>query len=82
MLPRVKAPLLVIQAEHDDATSPRNAQYILDHAGSVKKEVLLLENSYHVVTVDLERARVAAAMHGFCNAILGASMAASRTPTG
>ena len=82
MLPRVEAPLLVVQAEHDDATSPRNAQYILDHAGSIRKEVLLLANSYHVVTADLERAKVAAAMHGFCSAVMGASMAASGASTG
>ena len=73
VLPRVKAPLLVIQAEHDDATSPRNAEFILDHTDSSRKELVLLRNSYHVITADLERAKVAAAMQAFCNAVIAGS---------
>jgi len=49
--------LPVIQAEHDDATRPRNAEFILERTGSSRKELLLLRNSYRVITVDLERAR-------------------------
>jgi carboxylesterase len=73
VLPRVKASLLVIQAEHDDATSPRNAEFILDRTGSSRKELLLLRNSYHVITADLERAKVAAAMQAFCSAVMAES---------
>lgn len=69
-LPRVKAPLLVVQAEHDDATGPRNAQFILDRTGSARKELLLLQNSYHIVTADLERAKVASAMQAFCDTVV------------
>ena len=68
-LPRVKAPLLVVQAQHDDATGPRNAEFILSRTSSQRKELLLLQNSYHVVTADLERAKVAAAMQAFCDSI-------------
>lgn len=69
-LPRVKAPLLVIQAEHDDATSPRNAEFILERTSSSRKELLLLRNSYHVITVDLERTKAAAAMQAFCSVVM------------
>jgi len=65
MLPEVVAPLLVVQSAQDDSTSPRNAQYVLDHVSSVVKQLLLLHNSYHIVTADLERETVADAMAQF-----------------
>ena len=65
-LPKVTAPLLLLQAEHDDATSPRNAQFIYDRVASTRKELVLLKNSYHVVVADLDRETVAATMTKFC----------------
>jgi carboxylesterase len=65
-LPRVRAPLLVLQAEEDDATSPRNSRFILQQAGSPRKELVSLRNSYHVITADLDRSEVAASMMRFC----------------
>jgi len=77
-LPRVRAPLLLLQAEHDDATSPRNARFILERVASGRKELVMLENSYHVITADLERAHVAAAMTRFCLSLAaGAPQAAT-----
>ena len=70
VLPRVKAPVLIVQAEHDDATGPRNAEFILSRTNSRRKELLSLQNSYHVVTADLERAKVAAAMQAFCDSVI------------
>lgn len=68
-LPRVVAPLLLVQAENDEATSPRNSRFVYERAGSKQKEAILLRDSYHVVTADLERARVAAEMDRFCRSI-------------
>lgn len=65
-LPRVNCPVLLVQAEADDMTSPRNAQYIYDRVGSTRRELVLLKQSYHVVTADLERAAVAAHLQCFC----------------
>ena len=65
-LPKVKAPLLLLQAEQDEATSPRNSQFIYDRVASIQKELVLLKNSYHVITADLDRVQVAAAMTAFC----------------
>jgi carboxylesterase len=65
MLPLVTAPVLAIQAVEDDSTSPANASYVLEHVSSQKKELLLLENSYHIITADLEREKVAEAMARF-----------------
>jgi len=65
-LEAVAAPVLVVQAEHDDVTSPRNAQFILERVASPKRELLLLKNSYHLVAADLERSVVAARLQKFC----------------
>jgi carboxylesterase len=68
-LRHVTAPLLLVQAEHDDATSPRNSQHIYDNVGSREKEMLLLGDSFHMVTADLERDRVAETMNQFCQRV-------------
>jgi len=65
-LPRVVSPVLVVQAENDDVTSPRNAQYILDRVAGPRRELLLLKNSYHLVAADLERSLVAERLQKFC----------------
>ena len=54
-LPKVTAPVLAIHGRQDHTVSPDNAQYIVDRIGSQVKEILYLENSYHVITLDHER---------------------------
>ena len=70
ILPQVTCPVLLVQAEHDDMTSPKNSQYIFDHVGSEWREVVMLKQSYHVVTADLERATVAAHLQRFCESVI------------
>ena len=65
MLPDVRAPVLVVQSANDDSTSPANAAYVLEHVSSQIKRLVLLDNSYHIVTADLEREKVADAMGQF-----------------
>ena len=65
-LRHVTTPLLLVQAVQDDATSPRNSQHIYDNVSSSEKEMLLLRDSFHMVTADLERDRVAETMNRFC----------------
>jgi carboxylesterase len=73
-LRRVTSPVLVVQAEHDDVTGPRNARYVLEHVAAARRELLLLEQSYHLVSADLERSLVAERLRKFC-----ASLAAGAT---
>jgi carboxylesterase len=73
-LPRVACPVLVVQAEQDDVTGPRNAQFIMEHVDSARRELLLLKQSYHLVSADLERSTVADHLQKFCG-----SLALSRT---
>lgn len=69
LLPRVTAPLLLLQAEEDDMTSPRNSQFICDRVSSQQKKLVLLKNSYHVITADDDRQEVAAVITAFCTDI-------------
>ena len=53
-LPEVFTPTLLIHARNDDIASPSNAVHVQQHLGG-PAELLLLENSYHMITVDQER---------------------------
>jgi carboxylesterase len=68
-LPRMFAPLLLVQAENDEITSPRNSQFLYERVGSKQKEIILLQDSYHAVTADVERTRVAAEIERFCHTV-------------
>ncbi|MES1981711.1 MAG: alpha/beta hydrolase [Pseudomonadota bacterium] len=58
-LRRVTVPALIIHAVEDDVSSPRSADYVVNHIGSTKVQKMLLHNSYHMVTLDNEREQVA-----------------------
>lgn len=55
----VKTPILIIHAKEDDMTSPKNSQYVYDNIGSTPKFLVLLEDSYHMITIDKEKDKVA-----------------------
>jgi carboxylesterase len=69
MLPSVTSPVLLVQAANDDMTGPRNSEFIRDRVGSARREIVTLEQSYHVVTADLEREAVARHLQSFCSSI-------------
>jgi len=68
-LPAVTCPVLLVQAENDDMTGPRNSEFIRDRIGSSQSEIVLLKQSYHVVSADLERSAVADHLQRFCNTL-------------
>ena len=59
LLPRVKCPLLVIQSRDDHIVVPDNAPFIIENAGAEDKQLLWLENSYHVATLDHDKELIA-----------------------
>ncbi len=59
ILPLVTTPIQLLQAKDDDVTSPKNSYYIYKHIASNQKEVVLFENSYHIIIADQERDKVA-----------------------
>lgn len=57
-LPSVTAPILVMHGRNDHTVPPFNAQLIYDTVASTDKELVWLERSYHVVTLDHDREEV------------------------
>lgn len=53
-LPAIRTPALVLHAREDDVTSIRNAAYIAAHIGGAVEKILL-DDSYHLITLDRER---------------------------
>lgn len=51
-LGKVTAPMLLIRSETDHVVEPENAEFILEHAGSTDREVVVLPDSFHVATLD------------------------------
>lgn len=69
-LPRVHAPCLVAHAVEDDIAHLRNARLVARRV-SAPVELLLLADSYHMITLDRERRVVADRMAGFFSALVG-----------
>jgi carboxylesterase len=57
-LDRVRQPALIVHPRQDDIASLDNAQYLQTHLGGLV-ETLVLDNSYHMVTLDQQRHVVA-----------------------
>lgn len=58
-LHKVTAPALIIHAVEDDVSTPRSADFVIDHIGSATVRKVMLHDSYHMITLDNERERVA-----------------------
>ncbi len=58
-LPQVSCPILIVQGALDPAIAPECAQIVNDEVSSKEKEVLILNNSGHLVTIDSEWETVA-----------------------
>jgi carboxylesterase len=65
ILGRVRTPIQLLQAKDDDITSPRNSHFIFKHIGSPDKKIIFFEDSYHIITADQEREKVAQAALDF-----------------
>jgi len=59
ILDKVNIPIQLLQAKDDDVTSPKNSYYIYEHIASKDKEIVLFEDSYHIIIADQERDKVA-----------------------
>lgn len=51
-LPGMRLPLLVMNSPQDHVVPKGNAAFVLEHAGSVEKELVELPDSYHVAWLD------------------------------
>lgn len=68
LLPSVRTPCLVVHAKDDDVASLRNVRTVV-RGVSGPVETVLLENSYHMITVDQERNLVIERTTRFFNAV-------------
>lgn len=68
--PEMHFPVQLVQAKDDDMTSIKNSKFIYERIRSEMKEIVLLYDSYHVVTADHERDIVAEKMENFFSRIL------------
>lgn len=58
LLPTINIPLLIVQARWEHTVQPRSAQHIYNRIGSSEKQLVWLEKSGHIVTLDVEREQV------------------------
>ena len=59
VLKDIKTPIQLLQARDDDVTSPKNSYCIYNRIGSPQKKIVFFEDSYHIITADQERDKVA-----------------------
>ena len=64
-LGEVRAPILVAHGRHDHTARPADAQRLVDGVGANEKELLMLERSGHVATVDYDGPRLVSAIAEF-----------------
>ncbi|HWR42509.1 alpha/beta hydrolase [Sporomusa sp.] len=55
VLPSVTVPALIVQSTKEHTVEPESAQYIYDKLGSTEKQLVWLNKSGHIVTLDIER---------------------------
>jgi carboxylesterase len=71
LLPRIKCPTLVITSREDHVVDPRNGPRIASGVGANRVEMVWLENSYHVATIDHDKALIAQLTIDFIRSIAG-----------
>ncbi|MEO8032961.1 MAG: alpha/beta fold hydrolase [Acidobacteriota bacterium] len=64
-LKRVVAPLLIVHSTEDDMASVENASFLASRVGSAEVEQFLLDDTYHVLTLDKRRDDVSARVTDF-----------------
>ncbi|HEX6800790.1 MAG TPA: alpha/beta fold hydrolase [Ktedonobacterales bacterium] len=79
-LPEVRCPVLVVAARHDHVVPARDGLEAYERAGADRKELLLLERSYHAVAHDEEQREVCAQVVRFCRRVALASPRAQIAP--
>ncbi len=66
----VTAPILIAHGRHDRAANPANSREIYETVGSTQRQLMLCENSGHVVPVDYDGAELTRAASAFLSALV------------
>jgi carboxylesterase len=72
-LSRVRQPLLVFQSSEDHAIPAGSSALLMDAVGSEEKELVTLENSYHVATLDHDAELIFERTHEFAESLASRS---------
>lgn len=64
-LGRITCPMLIFAALSDHVVPPKNSQYIFDNVSSSEKELVWLDNCYHVATLDYDKDKIFEASYNF-----------------
>jgi carboxylesterase len=54
----VKAPALIFKSKQDHVVPIKSAVFTYENIGSEKKELIFLDNSYHVATLDYDKSKI------------------------
>lgn len=65
ILSDIQCPVLGIKSAVDHVVPPGNTDFIIDHIGADIKERVVLENSYHVASLDQDKDLIVKECHRF-----------------
>ena len=71
LLPLVRAPLLLLHGAYDHVAPPEGSARVAQRVGSITVRRILLPSSFHIVALDLDRARACAEVVEFATTALG-----------
>ena len=58
ILPDIKQPIIAMKSSVDHVVPPRNTEYIMEKVRSNIKQLITLEHSYHVASLDYDQANI------------------------
>lgn len=65
ILPKIQSPVLCFKSAVDHVVPPENTDYIFENIGTDLKERVVLPNSYHVASLDQDKAQIVEGCHRF-----------------
>lgn len=65
-LEQLQLPTLVMHARHDEICQLSSVESLMQGIGATNKHLVVLENSYHMITIDNDRTKVAHELAAFC----------------
>jgi len=66
---RIRCPTLVLQSPDDHVVKPSNSRLIAGLVASSRVELVWLNNSYHVATIDFDKDVIVNEVHRFIKSI-------------
>jgi carboxylesterase len=81
-LPAITTPALILHSNEDDLTSLKNPDYVEEKIGSKVVRKIILDDSYHMMTIDNQKDRVAEETIRFFKEQISPSLKTNLQPEG